>query len=172
MYCLATLIFDTLSIDLMYGIPDWPWNQGGISNIDKALILEFPIFSIIPYRGSLNTALKIIYRQRLNPTRRWSKWQKLTSIIFWSQELERRPFGKLWDFLNFENRIFSLRITPPYWQGKKYFGHWSPHNSYEVFVDGWNNNNATTYINTCSENQLHGNRGFVRSNRDRYNEYI
>lgn len=164
---LATQLFDNISIDLIYGIPNMSinhWKQ----NIQLALDFKVPHISCYALTVEPNTALpKLIEKGKIPPVNddiAQHHFEILTAT------LENEGF-KHYELSNFGKPKYFSKNNTAYWQNKAYLGIGPSAHSYNGKQRSWNINNNIKYINALQQNIL-PNEVEELSIRDRYNEYI
>jgi oxygen-independent coproporphyrinogen-3 oxidase len=164
---LATMYFDNISIDLIYGIPGMD-NERWQQNIEKALSFKVPHISSYALTVESGTVLK--------------KWVDEGTVREVDDEVAEGQFRILADRLeqagfihyeisNFGKPNYFSRNNTAYWQGKKYIGIGPSAHSYDGKKRRWNVRNNTRYIESIAEGRLIKEEE-VLSKKDRYNEYV
>lgn len=163
----ATKYFDSISLDLIYGIPGMS-NERWKSNIEIAL--SFGVSHISSYALTVEpkTALhKLIQTGKIgNPNDDVA--QEHFSILV--AMLEANSFIH-YELSNFGKLNYFSKNNSSYWLGKKYIGIGPSAHSYNGVSRSWNIANNSLYIKALQENQL-PNEEEILSITDRYNEYI
>jgi oxygen-independent coproporphyrinogen-3 oxidase len=163
----ATKYFDTISLDLIYGIPGMS-NEKWKENIETAL--SFGISHISSY------ALTVEPKTALNKLIQTGKIAKPNDDL--AQEhffilvemLEKNDFIH-YELSNFGKENYFSKNNSAYWLGKKYIGIGPSAHSYDGVSRSWNVSNNAIYLKTLDENKL-PNEIEILSKTDRYNEYI
>jgi oxygen-independent coproporphyrinogen III oxidase len=164
---IATQYFDTISLDLIYGIPGVT-NEIWKKNIEIALSFGIPHISSYALTVEPKTALhKLIQTAAIEkPNDEIS--QEHFSILL--ELLEANNFIH-YELSNFGKENYFSKNNSSYWLGKKYIGIGPSAHSYNGISRSWNVSNNSLYIKALQENQL-PNEMEVLTVTDRYNEYI
>ena len=164
---IATLYFDNISIDLIYGIPGMTnekWNQ----NIEKALSFGIPHISSYALTVEPKTALNILIQTGKIAAPNDDVAQEHFAILV--ETLEYNGFIH-YELSNFAKENYLSKNNSAYWLGKKYIGIGPSAHSYDGFSRSWNVANNSIYLKSIQEDKL-PNENEILSATDRYNEYI
>jgi oxygen-independent coproporphyrinogen-3 oxidase len=164
---IATKYFDSISLDLIYGIPGMS-NEKCQQNIETAL--SFGIKHISSY------ALTVEPKTALNKLIQTGKIAKPSDDV--AQEhfqilvetLEKNGFIH-YELSNFGKEGYFSKNNSAYWLGKKYIGIGPSAHSYDGNSRSWNVSNNALYLKSLDEDKL-PNEIEILSITDRYNEYI
>ncbi len=164
---LATLYFDNISLDLIYGIPGMS-NEKWKKNIEIALSFGIPHISSYALTVEPKTALsKLIQSGKIaKPTDELAE----THFQILVETLEKTGFIH-YELSNFGKENYFSRNNSAYWLGKKYIGIGPSAHSYDGISRSWNVSNNVIYLKSLAENKL-PNEIEILSITDRYNEYI
>ena len=164
---IATLYFDNISIDLIYGIPrmtNEKWNQ----NIEKALSFGIPHISSYALTVEPKTALnKLIQTGKIAAPNDDVAQEHFAILV---ETLEYNGFIH-YELSNFAKENYFSKNNSAYWLGKKYIGIGPSAHSYDGFSRSWNVANNSIYLKSIQEDKL-PNENEILSATDRYNEYI
>lgn len=163
----AAEVFDNISIDLIYGIPNMT-NDRWKRNIDRALSFNIPHISSYALTVEPKTALAAFIKKGTVPSLDDSAAQEHFHILI--DTLEAAGYVH-YEISNFGRPGFFSRNNTAYWQGKKYMGIGPSAHSYDGFRRGWNINNNPKYLKALQARLLPMEIE-VLSKRDRYNEYV
>jgi oxygen-independent coproporphyrinogen-3 oxidase len=164
---IATHYFDSISIDLIYGIPgltDEKWLQ----NIEKALSFQVKHISSYALTVEPKTALDKFVKKGII--------QAPSDIVAYNQfhilekKLTQNGFIH-YELSNFGKENYFSKNNSGYWLGKKYIGIGPSAHSFDGQVRSWNASNNAKYINSINLNILPSEKE-VLSLSDRYNEYV
>jgi oxygen-independent coproporphyrinogen-3 oxidase len=164
---IATQYFDTISLDLIYGIPGMT-NEIWKKNIEIAL--SFGISHISSYALTVEpkTALQKLIQSGAIENPNDEVAQEHFSILV--ELLEANEFIH-YELSNFGKENYFSKNNSSYWLGKKYIGIGPSAHSYNGISRSWNVSNNSLYIKAIQENQL-PNEEETLTISDRYNEYI
>ena len=164
---IATLYFDNISIDLIYGIPGMTnekWNQ----NIEKALSFGIQHISSYALTVEPKTALnKLIQTGKIAAPNDDVAQEHFAILV---ETLEYNGFIH-YELSNFAKENYLSKNNSAYWLGKKYIGIGPSAHSYDGFSRSWNVANNSIYLKSIQEDKL-PNENEILSATDRYNEYI
>ncbi len=163
----AAEVFDNISIDLIYGIPNMT-NDRWKRNIDRALSFNIPHISSYALTVEPKTALAAFIKKGTVPPVDDSVAQEHFQILI--DTLEAAGYVH-YETSNFGRPGFFSRNNTAYWQGKKYMGIGPSAHSYDGFRRGWNINNNPKYLKAIQAGVLPM-ESEILSKRDRYNEYV
>ncbi len=164
---LASVHFDNISIDLIYGMPNMTlerWKQ----NIDKALGFDIPHISSYALTVEPKTALaKFVEDGLITPTTD-EETQEHFNLL--NETLLAAGFD-CYEISNFGKPGYYSKNNSAYWQQKKYIGIGPSAHSFDGVQRGWNINNNPKYIKSIAQNILPM-EVEVLSATDKYNEYV
>ncbi len=164
---LATQLFENISIDLIYGIPNMShdrWKE----NIQKALDFNIPHISCYALTVEPNTALpKLIEKGEIPPVQDDLAQDHFQILV---ETLENNDFVH-YELSNFGKPDYFSKNNTAYWQGKSYLGIGPSAHSYNGKQRSWNINNNAKYLRALQENKLPREVENL-SSTDQYNEYI
>jgi oxygen-independent coproporphyrinogen-3 oxidase len=163
----ARAVFDNISIDLIYGMPNMTnarWKQ----NIDRALSFDVPHISSYALTVEPKTALADFIKKGSVPPIDDAMAQEHFHILI--DTLEAAGYVH-YETSNFGRPGFFSKNNTAYWLGKKYLGIGPSAHSYDGIRRGWNINNNHKYIKSIQAGLLPM-ESEILSKRDRYNEYM
>ena len=164
---LATKYFDTISIDLIYGIPGMS-NEKWKNNIDTALSFGIPHISSYALTIEPKTALnKLIQTGKIAAPNDEVAQEHFAILV---EILESKGFIH-YELSNFAKENYFSKNNSAYWLGKKYIGIGPSAHSYNGVSRSWNIANNPIYLKSIQEDKL-PNETEILSVTDRYNEYI
>ncbi|WP_445453740.1 radical SAM family heme chaperone HemW [Flavobacterium sp. 25HG05S-40] len=164
---IATLYFDNISIDLIYGIPGMT-NEKWLQNIAKALSYNIPHISSYALTVEPKTALHSFIQKGIIVQPDDEAAQEHFHLLV--DTLEENGFIH-YELSNFGKEAYFSKNNSSYWLGKKYLGIGPSAHSYNGISRSWNVSNNTLYIKALGENH----RPFETETltlTDRYNEYV
>jgi oxygen-independent coproporphyrinogen-3 oxidase len=164
---IATLYFDNISLDLIYGIPGMT-NEIWKKNIEIALSYGIPHISSYALTVEPKTALQKLIQTGAIENPNDEVAQEHFSILV--ELLEANDFLH-YELSNFGKANYFSKNNSSYWLGKKYIGIGPSAHSYNGICRSWNVSNNSLYIKSIQENQL-PNEVENLTITDRYNEYI
>jgi oxygen-independent coproporphyrinogen-3 oxidase len=164
---IATQYFDTISLDLIYGIPGMT-NEIWKKNIEIALSFGIPHISSYALTVEPKTALQKLIQSGAIENPNDEVAQEHFSILV--ELLEANDFIH-YELSNFGKVNYFSKNNSSYWLGKKYIGIGPSAHSYNRISRSWNVSNNSLYIKAIQENQL-PNEVETLTISDRYNEYI
>ena len=163
----ATKYFDTISIDLIYGIPGMS-NEKWKNNIDTALSFGIPHISSYALTIEPKTALnKLIQTGKIAAPNDEVAQEHFAILV---EILESKGFIH-YELSNFAKENYFSKNNSAYWLGKKYIGIGPSAHSYNGVSRSWNIANNPIYLKSIQEDKL-PNETEILSVTDRYNEYI
>ncbi len=163
----ATKYFDTISIDLIYGIPGMS-NEKWKNNIDTALSFGIPHISSYALTIEPKTALnKLIQTGKIAAPNDEVAQEHFAILV---EILESKGFIH-YELSNFAKENYFSKNNSAYWLGKKYIGIGPSAHSYNGVSRSWNIANNPIYLKSIKEDKL-PNETEILSVTDRYNEYI
>jgi oxygen-independent coproporphyrinogen-3 oxidase len=163
----ATMYFDNISIDLIYGIPGMS-NEKWMQNIEMALAFKVPHISSYALTVEPKTALHSFIQKQLIPQPDEEVAQEHFQNLV--EKLTENDFIH-YELSNFGKENYFSKNNSSYWLGKKYIGIGPSAHSYDGQKRGWNVSNNSVYIKSILENKLPMETEIL-SKTDRYNEYI
>ena len=163
----ATVHFDNISIDLIYGIPGLT-HQRWQNNIDIALSYNLPHISSYALTVEPKTALERFIKKGIIENVDDDLAQEQFHMLIAS--LESQNFVH-YELSNFGKLGFFSRNNSAYWLGKSYLGVGPSAHSFNGNERSWNISNNTKYINAITNNSLPS-ESETLSTTDKYNEYI
>jgi oxygen-independent coproporphyrinogen-3 oxidase len=164
---MATDFFDSISLDLIYGIPgltDEKWMQ----NINTALQLGVSHISSYALTVESKTALAHFVKKGIIPKPDDAQAQAQFLMII--DQLEAHDFVH-YELSNFAKVGYFSKNNSAYWLGKPYLGIGPSAHSFNGAQRGWNVSNNSQYIHALHENLLPLEVETLSLN-DRYNEYV
>ncbi|MDI5895372.1 radical SAM family heme chaperone HemW [Flavobacterium algoritolerans] len=163
----ATIYFDNISLDLIYGIPRMS-NEKWKQNIETALSFGIPHISSYALTVEPKTALnKLIQTGKIAAPKDEVAQEHFAILV---ETLETNGFIH-YELSNFGKANYFSKNNSAYWLGKKYIGIGPSAHSYDGVSRSWNVSNNALYIKAIQENKL-PNETEILSIADRYNEYV
>ncbi len=163
----ATLYFDNISIDLIYGVPGMS-NEKWKQNIEKALSFGIPHISSYALTVEPKTALKkLIDTGKIAEPNDEVAQEHFVILV---DTLNKNGFIH-YELSNFGKENYFSKNNSAYWLGKKYIGIGPSAHSYDGVSRSWNIANNPLYIKSIDSGKL-PNEIEVLSLSDRYNEYV
>lgn len=164
---IATSLFDNISIDLIYGIPNMS-NERWLSNVQRILDLGIPHISCYALTVEERTALNKLIKKGVIP----SPEEEVAHQHFMLLIETLKANGYIhYELSNFAKPEYYSKNNSAYWLGKKYLGIGPSAHSFDGVHRSWNIANNTLYIKDIAEDKLP--REIEELNlTDRYNEYI
>ncbi|EPH10170.1 radical SAM family heme chaperone HemW [Myroides odoratimimus] len=164
---IATSLFDNISIDLIYGIPNMS-NERWLSNVQRILDLGIPHISCYALTVEERTALNKLIKKGVIP----SPEEEVAHQHFMLLIETLKSNGYIhYELSNFAKPEYYSKNNSAYWLGKKYLGIGPSAHSFDGVHRSWNIANNSLYIKDISEDKLP--REIEELNlTDRYNEYI
>lgn len=163
----ATLHFDNISVDLIYGIPGLT-NERWLQNIETALAFNIPHISSYALTVEPKTALDTFIKRGIIKNVDDDLAQEQFHLLI--EKLESVGFIH-YELSNFGKSDYFSRNNSAYWQGKPYLGVGPSAHSFDGKHRGWNIRNNTKYIKSLDENILPLEIETL-SITDKYNEYV
>lgn len=163
----ATVYFDNISLDLIYGIPGLT-HERWQHNIDTAL--SFGVSHISSYALTVEpkTALKTFIDKGIVDD--VDDEQAQAQFMMLIAALEAHDFIH-YELSNFGKSDYFSRNNSAYWQGKPYLGIGPSAHSFSGNERSWNIRNNIKYIKAIEEGHL-PKETEVLSTTDKYNEYV
>ncbi|MCC9042473.1 radical SAM family heme chaperone HemW [Myroides sp. M-43] len=164
---LATTLFDNISIDLIYGIPNMT-NERWLSNVQRILDLGISHISCYALTVEERTALNKLIKKGVIP----SPEEEVAHQHFMLLIKTLKANGYIhYELSNFAKPGYFSKNNSAYWLGKKYLGIGPSAHSFDGVYRSWNIANNSLYIKDISEDKLPLELEKL-SVTDRYNEYI
>ena len=160
-------LFQNLSIDLIYGIPNSDLNKWR-SNIDMALEFEIPHISSYALTVEPKTALSTFIKKGLISQPDDSVAEEQFHLMI---DLLGEAGYIHYELSNFGKKGFFSRNNSAYWQGKPYLGIGPSAHSFSGKIRSWNVRNNSLYIKALKEDRLPAEHEEL-SKTDRFNEMI
>ncbi|WP_299431964.1 radical SAM family heme chaperone HemW [uncultured Maribacter sp.] len=163
----ATTLFDNISIDLIYGMPNMT-KELWLQNIETALSFNIPHISSYALTVEPKTALaSFIKKGQLAPLD-----EELAQEHFFilKERLEKEGFIG-YEVSNFGKPNYFSKNNTAYWLGKKYLGIGPSAHSYNGENRSWNIANNPKYIQAIEKGELPAEVEKLTI-VDRYNEYV
>jgi oxygen-independent coproporphyrinogen-3 oxidase len=164
---MALELFDNISIDLIYGVPEMSldkWQQ----NLKKAIDLGVPHLSCYALTVEPKTALaSMINKGAVAPLDDALAQEHYEFLVDFTQ---KHGFVN-YEFSNFGKPGYFSKNNTAYWQGEPFIGIGPGAHSFDGKTRSWNLANNVKYIKALKE----GSRPFsqeVLTTSDSYNEYI
>ena len=164
---IATTYFDSISVDLIYGIPEMS-NEKWIQNIET--VLSFGISHVSSYALTVEpkTALKkLIESGKINQPKDEVASEHFDILV---KKMNENGFIH-YELSNFGKENYFSKNNSAYWLGKKYIGIGPSAHSFDGNSRSWNSANNGLYLKSISQNKL-PNEIEILSKTDKYNEYI
>ena len=164
---IATSLFDNISIDLIYGIPNMS-NERWLSNVQRILDLGIPHISCYALTVEERTALNKLIKKGVIPSPEEEVAHQHFMLLI--ETLKAKGYIH-YELSNFAKPGYYSKNNSAYWLGKKYLGIGPSAHSFDGVHRSWNIANNSLYIKDISEDKLP--REIEELNlTDRYNEYI
>ena len=163
----ARKLFDNISIDLIYGIPNMS-NERWMQNIQIALNFGIPHISSYALTVEPRTALKSLIEKGEIPDINEEVTEQ--QFIILQEKLDARGLIH-YEISNFGKPGYFSKNNTAYWQGKPYLGIGPSAHSYDGDTRYWNVRNNAKYIRALNNDQL-AMETETLSTTDRYNEYV
>ena len=163
----ASHYFDSISIDLIYGIPGLT-NQKWLQNIEKALTFKVNHISSYALTVEPKTALDKFVKKGIIQAPSDAVAYNQFHIL--EKKLTQNGFIH-YELSNFGKENYFSQNNSGYWLGKKYVGIGPSAHSFDGQVRSWNVSNNAKYINSLNLNILPSEKE-VLSQSDQYNEYV
>jgi len=164
---LARPLFDNISIDLIYGIPEMT-DERWRANLAKALELKVPHISSYALTVEPNTVLKHFIDKEIIPPLDDDLAKRHFDILVTTMQEEG---FENYEFSNFGKPGYFSRNNTAYWTGKYYLGIGPSAHSFVNKTRSWNINNNPKYIKAIKAGELPADHEHLTTT-DRYNEYI
>ncbi len=164
---LATLYFDNISLDLIYGIPN-STNAEWLDNIQTALSFGVPHISSYALTVEPKTALASFIAKGIIDNVDDDLAHEQFHILI--EQLEQAGFDH-YELSNFGKKGFYSKNNSAYWLGKPYLGIGPSAHSFNGDQRAWNVKNNAIYISKINLNQLPLEVETLTVN-DKYNEYV
>lgn len=163
----STTLFDNISIDLIYGIPNLDHERWKV-NIETALSFNIPHISSYALTVEPRTALKKFIEKGIVPDVDDEISEEQFQIL--CSTLEKAGFAQ-YEISNFGKPGYFSRNNTAYWQGKTYMGIGPSAHSFNGTQRSWNIANNSRYIQAIKKAEL-PREVETLGKRDRYNEYM
>ncbi|GLB52546.1 coproporphyrinogen III oxidase [Neptunitalea chrysea] len=163
----ATVYFDNITIDLIYGIPNMT-NERWLQNVQKALDFGIPHISSYALTVEPKTALASFIAKGTVPDVDDAVAQEHFYLLV--DTLANNGFIH-YELSNFGKPDYFSKNNTAYWLGKKYIGIGPSAHSYNGVQRSWNIANNTKYIKSLQEGILPAEVETLTLT-DRYNEAI
>ncbi|MTG98990.1 radical SAM family heme chaperone HemW [Myroides sp. BIT-d1] len=164
---LATTLFDNISIDLIYGIPNMD-NERWLTNVQRILDLRIPHISCYALTVEERTALNKLIKKGVIPSPEEEVAHQHFMLLI---EILRANGYIHYELSNFAKPGYYSKNNSAYWLGKKYLGIGPSAHSFDGTYRSWNIANNSLYIKEINDDKLP--REVEELNlTDRYNEYI
>ncbi len=164
---LATQLFNNITIDLIYGMPNMSaevWAE----NLEIAFSYNIQHLSSYALTVEPKTALDYFIKNGKYP----SVNDDLTYEHFTILVAKAKKAGMVhYEISNFGKPNYFSKHNTSYWQGKPYIGIGPSAHSYNITHRSWNVANNTKYINALTENKLPSTKEKL-SVTDEFNEYV
>ena len=164
---LAVRLFNNISVDLIYGIPNTT-NEEWRENIKTALSFGIPHISSYALTVEPKTALESFIKKGIIANVDDDVAQEQFLILV--DELEKAGFVH-YELSNFGKTGYFSQNNSAYWQGKSYIGIGPSAHSFNGKQRSWNISNNSKYIKSIQTNAL-PNEIEELSVADNYNEYV
>ncbi len=164
---IASLYFENISIDLIYGIPNMS-NEKWQKNIDLALAFNTKHISSYALTVEPKTALASFIEKKIIDGPKDEIAQEHFQILI--EKLEANEFIH-YETSNFGKKGYFSKNNTAYWLGNKYIGIGPSAHSYDGKQRSWNVRNNSTYIQLIQKKELPIERELL-TKIDQYNEYI
>ena len=164
---LSKLIFDNISVDLLYGLPD---SSVDTLNYNIDILTKFNINHISSYAITLEpkTALEKYVKNGLVELP--DDNIVFDQFIYVNKELVANNYIN-YELSSFAKQNFFSKNNTAYWKRKKYIGIGPSAHSYDGINRSWNISNNIKYINQINSGNLYYKTEKL-SKIDHYNEYI
>jgi len=164
---IATRYFDSISIDLIYGMPNMS-NEKWLYNIEMALSYNISHISSYALTVEPKTALHTFIQKGIITQLDDDIAQQHFHLLV--DKLEEAGFIH-YELSNFGKENYFSKNNSSYWLGKKYIGIGPSAHSYNGISRSWNVSNNSFYLKSISENKLPSETETL-TKTDRYNEYV
>ncbi|MBT8257393.1 MAG: radical SAM family heme chaperone HemW [Bacteroidia bacterium] len=163
----ALLLFDNISIDLIYGIPG-AGHEDWLENIKIALSFNIPHISCYALTVEPKTALASFVEKGIVPKPDDAEAEEQFFMLI--EKLEEAGFVH-YELSNFGKPGFFSRNNTAYWQGKPYLGIGPSAHSYNGFKRSWNIRNNSLYLKSIAEGIVPAETEEL-TKTDRFNELV
>ncbi|RIA08530.1 oxygen-independent coproporphyrinogen-3 oxidase [Flavobacteriaceae bacterium MAR_2010_72] len=163
----ATIRFDNISVDLIYGIPGLT-NENWLKNIETALSFNIPHISSYALTVEPKTALETFIKKGIVDD--VDEEQAQAQFYLLVEELEASGFVH-YELSNFGKPGFFSKNNSAYWQGKPYLGIGPSAHSFNGNQRSWNVSNNSKYIKSIDKSILPSETETL-TQMDKYNEYV
>jgi len=146
----AIKLFDNISIDLIYGIPNMS-NKKWLTNLKMAFKFGVPHISSYALTVEEKTALySFIKKGEIPPIDEDLALQHFNTLV---SATEKQGFIH-YEISNFGKPNYFSKHNTSYWLGEKYIGVGPSAHSFNGYERAWNVSNNAKYINALQENKL------------------
>ncbi|MBT8268555.1 MAG: radical SAM family heme chaperone HemW [Bacteroidia bacterium] len=163
----ALLLFDNISIDLIYGIPG-AGHEDWLENIKIALSFNIPHISCYALTVEPKTALASFVEKGIVPKPDDAEAEEQFFMLI--EKLEEAGFVH-YELSNFGKPGFFSRNNTAYWQGKPYLGIGPSAHSSNGFKRSWNIRNNSLYLKSIAEGIVPAETEEL-TKTDRFNELV
>ncbi|MDT8415216.1 MAG: radical SAM family heme chaperone HemW [Flavobacteriaceae bacterium] len=163
----AKKLFDNISIDLIYGIPDMTEAQW-LENIETALSFDVPHLSCYALTVEPKTALHSFIKKGIVQAPDDEVAHRHFEIL--TKVLNEAHFVH-YELSNFGKEGYFSKNNTAYWLGKKYIGIGPSAHSYDGQCRSWNVANNSLYIHSLQKNHLPSEKETL-TQTDRFNETV
>ncbi len=163
----ALLLFDNISIDLIYGIPG-AGHEDWLENIKIALSFNIPHISCYALTVEPKTALASFVEKGIVPKPDDAEAEEQFFMLI--EKLEEAGFVH-YELSNFGKPGFFSRNNTAYWQGKPYLGIGPSAHSYNGFKRSWNIRNNSLYLKSIEDGIVPAETEEL-TKTDRFNELV
>lgn len=163
----AKKIFENISIDLIYGIPNMT-ETAWLENIETALSFDVPHLSCYALTVEPKTALHSFIKKGIVQAPDDAVAHRHFEIL--TQVLNEAHFVH-YELSNFGKEGYFSKNNTAYWLGKKYIGIGPSAHSYDGQCRSWNVANNHLYIHSLQKNKLPSEKETL-TQTDRFNETV
>jgi len=164
---LATLQFENITADLIYGTPSLT-NDKWRKNVETVLSYNIPHLSCYALTVEPKTPLqKMILSGKSETVNPDQQSEQFLLLMDWLDEAGYEHY----EISNFAKPGFRSRHNASYWQGKKYLGIGPSAHSFDGVSRQWNIANNVQYIHSIGQNRLPFEKELLAAGQQ-LNEYI
>ena len=164
---LATLQFENITADLIYGTPSLT-NDKWRKNVETVLSYNIPHLSCYALTVEPKTPLqKMILSGKSETVNPDQQSEQFLLLMDWLDEAGYEHY----EISNFAKPGFRSRHNASYWQGKKYLGIGPSAHSFDGVSRQWNIANNVRYIHSLGQNRLPFEKELLTAGQQ-LNEYI
>lgn len=146
----ATKLFDNITIDLIYGIPNMS-NERWLDNLNKAFSFHISHISSYALTVEEKTALDVLIKKgKLQNVDEELASEHFKILV---AEAEKRGFVH-YEISNFGREGYFSKHNTSYWLGKSYLGIGPSAHSYNGKSRSWNIANNTKYLKAIEKGEL------------------